>query len=71
LLAAQGAERLRLPPDLAREYLSHAIRYRLGAEERQGMECFCRLAVRHGILPQDSAIRWAGLQQPAALASET
>jgi chorismate dehydratase len=65
MLAARGAEELGLPYDLALDYITEAIRYDLGAEERAGMERFCELAVRHGVLPESSAVRFA----EAALAS--
>ena len=60
-LAARGAAQLGLPPALARDYLTHSIHYHLGAEERAGMERFCRLAVQHGVLPESAAVRWASV----------
>lgn len=59
VLAARGAEQLGLPLPLAQSYLTEAIHYHLGPEERRGMERFCELAVRHGVLPGSSAVRWA------------
>lgn len=58
-LAMRGAEELRLPPALTLGYLTHSIRYDLGAEEQAGMERFRDLAVRHGILPPESQVRMA------------
>lgn len=59
MLAARGARELGLPPETADAYLHEAIRFDLGDEERAGMEHFCRLAVRHGVLPPISAVRMA------------
>ncbi|HTE18454.1 MAG TPA: menaquinone biosynthesis protein, partial [Armatimonadota bacterium] len=58
-LAARGAAELALPPAVALEYLTHAIHYDLGERERQGMERFCELAIRHRVLPPESAVRFA------------
>jgi chorismate dehydratase len=58
-LAVQGAEELHLPEAVTRHYVYEAIRYHLGAEERAGMQRFCELAVRHGVLPPTSAVRFA------------
>ncbi len=59
MLAARGAETLGLPPAVTRRYLDEAIRYDLGPDERAGMERFCALAVRHGVLPDSAAVRLA------------
>ncbi|MCC2671506.1 MAG: putative periplasmic solute-binding protein [Armatimonadetes bacterium] len=59
-LAQRGAEELRLPEELCYHYLTEAIRYDLGPAERAGMERFCELAVRHGVLPPSSVVRFAG-----------
>jgi len=58
LLAARGARDLELPLSLTVAYLTESIRYHLGHEERAGMEHFCRLAMRHGVLPEGSAVRF-------------
>jgi chorismate dehydratase len=58
-LAARGAAQLHLPQSLAQEYLTRSIHYHLRAEERAGMQRFCDLAVRHGVLPESAAVRWA------------
>lgn len=58
-LAARGAKELQLPPALTQEYLTHSIRYDLGAAERAGMERFRELAVQHGVLPPKSQVRMA------------
>ena len=59
MLAARGARELGLTQEVADAYLQEAIRFDLGEEERAGMEHFCRLAVRHGVLPPVSAVRMA------------
>lgn len=66
MLASRGAEELGLPHEVALEYLTDAIRYHLGPEERAGMERFCELALRHGVLPPESAVRF---HEPALLAA--
>lgn len=58
MLASRGAEELGLPVDLALDYVTHAIRYDLGPDERAGMERFCELALRHSVLPAGSAVRF-------------
>jgi chorismate dehydratase len=65
LIASRGAEQLSLPRDLCDRYLNSCIRYRLGPDERAGMELFCRLAVEHGVLPPESAVRFV---EPASAA---
>jgi chorismate dehydratase len=60
-LAERGAKELGLPEGVTLDYLTRAIHYDLGAEERAGMERFCELALRHGILPPSSAVRFADL----------
>jgi chorismate dehydratase len=60
MLAARGAEELGLPLEVTRHYLDEAIRYDLGEAERAGMARFCELAVRHGVLPPTSAVRFTG-----------
>lgn len=59
LLSGRGARDLGLPQDTADTYLHDAIRFDLGEAEREGMEHFCRLAVRHGVLPASAAVRMA------------
>jgi len=59
LLAARGAEELGLPYRVTLDYLTEAIHYDLGPAERAGMERFCELAVRHGVLPASSSVRFA------------
>jgi len=61
MLAQRGSEALGLPLALVEHYLNEAIHYHLGPEERAGMERFCALAVRHGVLPPSSAVRFANL----------
>lgn len=60
-LARQGAVQLGLPGPLAHEYLTRSIHYRLGGKERAGMQRFCELALRHGVLPESAAVRWASV----------
>ncbi|MFN3653153.1 MAG: menaquinone biosynthetic enzyme MqnA/MqnD family protein [Armatimonadota bacterium] len=57
-LAARGAEDLGLPLSVARQYLYESIQYDLGEAERAGIERFCELAVRNGVLPEGSAVRF-------------
>jgi chorismate dehydratase len=59
MLASRGSESLGLPYDVCRDYLTNAIRYELGRDERAGMQRFCELAVRHGVLPPTAAVRFA------------
>jgi chorismate dehydratase len=59
MLASRGAETLHLPYEVCHDYLTHAIRYHLGPDERAGMERFCELAIKHGVLPPTSAVRIA------------
>lgn len=59
MLATRGSQSLGLSYDVCLEYLTHAIRYELGPDERAGMERFCELAVRHRVLPPTSAVRFA------------
>ena len=59
LLAARGAEELGVPREVTLEYLTHAIRYDLGEAEIAGMQRFCELAVRNGVLPPSAAVRLA------------
>jgi chorismate dehydratase len=56
-LALRGSADLGLPLEVTRDYLYHAIRYDLGQPEVAGMERFCELAVRNGVLPSGSAVR--------------
>jgi chorismate dehydratase len=57
LLAHRGAQELGLPLALTEAYLTEAIHYQLGDADHAGMERFCELAVRHGVLPAGSAVR--------------
>ena len=57
-LAERGAAELGLSRELCYQYLTESIRYDLGPAERAGMERFCELAVRHGVLPPTSAVRF-------------
>ena len=43
----------------ARAYLLDTIRYPFGPKERAGLERFCELAREFGVLPEDSAVRYA------------
>lgn len=58
-LAREGAEALGIPRREAEAYLLDTIRYRLGPEERSGLERFCELGREYGVLPEDSAVRYA------------
>jgi chorismate dehydratase len=60
-LAARGAEELGLPRAEAHAYLTQAIHYDLGPRERAGIERFCELGIRHGVLPPTAAVRFVGL----------
>jgi chorismate dehydratase len=64
-LALRGSEGLCLPHAVTREYLFHAIRYDLGADEEAGLRLFSDLAVRHGVLPPGSSPRFADLAATA------
>jgi chorismate dehydratase len=57
MLAERGAAALGVPYAVTLDYLTQAIRYDLGEAERAGMERFCEMAVRQGILPRGSAVR--------------
>jgi len=59
ILASRGSDSLHLPYDVCRDYLTHAIRYDLGRDERAGIQRFCELAVKHGVLPPTAAVRFA------------
>lgn len=59
MLANRGSAALGLSYEVCLEYLNHAIRYELGADERAGMERFCELAIKHGVLPPSAAVRFA------------
>jgi chorismate dehydratase len=65
LLATRGAEELQLPREVCHRYLTECIRYDLGPNERAGMERFCELAVRHGVLPPQSVVRFLEAPLPA------
>jgi chorismate dehydratase len=58
-LALSGARALGIAAATARAYLVDTIRYRLEAEERAGLARFCELAREFGVLPADSAVRFA------------
>lgn len=66
MLAIQGARKLHLPFAVTWAYLTEAIHYDLGAGERSGVEQFCRLAVRHEVLPREAAVRFAEVSEEAA-----
>jgi chorismate dehydratase len=66
-LAAQGAEELGIPREEAYAYLTQAIRYDLGPGERAGIERFCELGVRHGVLPATATARFAQFRNEAPL----
>lgn len=59
MLANRGSAALGLSYEVCLEYLTHAIRYELGADERAGMKRFCELAIKHGVLPPSAAVRFA------------
>ncbi len=59
-LAREGALSLGIPESEARAYLLATIRYRLGPEERAGLDRFCALAREHAVLPTTAAVRYAG-----------
>ncbi len=59
LLASRGATELGLPEDVTLRYLTHHIHYDVGEREIEGMREFCRLGIRHGVLPPESAVRLA------------
>ena len=67
-LARAGAESAGVPLEVALDYLTRVIHYRLGEREIAGMERFLVLAQRHGVMAPDAAIRWALL--PAGSASD-
>lgn len=66
MLATRGARELGLPQEVCRRYLTASIRYNLGPDERAGMRRFCDLAVQHGVLPPQSAVRFVEALLPAA-----
>jgi len=66
MLATRGAEALALPREVCYRYLTTSIRYDLGPAERAGMRHFCELAIRHGVLPPQSAVRFAESLVPTA-----
>jgi chorismate dehydratase len=59
MLASRGSTVLGLPYEVCYDYLTHAIRYDLGPDERSGMQRFCELAIKHGVLPPTAAVRFA------------
>ncbi len=61
MLADRGAARLGLPPSVTHHYLHEAIHYDLGESELRGLEEFCRLGMRHGVLPPTAAVRMSRL----------
>lgn len=65
MLAIQGARSLHLPFAVTWAYLTEAIHYDLDDGERDGMDYFCRLAVRHKVLPPRSAVRFAEISVKA------
>ncbi len=65
LLATRGAQEKELPRDVTWKYLTEAIHYHLDAEACRGAELFCDLAVRHGVLPAPSAVRFAEISDLA------
>jgi chorismate dehydratase len=50
-VARREAPALGLDVEECLVYLTEHLRFRLGARERQGLEVFRRLAVRHGLIP--------------------
>lgn len=60
LLATRGAAALGISSETARRYLTENIHYDLGVDEHRGMERFCALAVRHGLLRPGSSPRLSG-----------
>jgi chorismate dehydratase len=61
-MARDGARQLGIPEAEARAYLLDTIRYHLGPDERAGLARFCDLAREHGILPPESAVRYAEVE---------
>ncbi len=54
-IVRREAERLRIPPDAMRRYLTHHIRHDLGEEERRGLERFRQECVRAGLAGRSPA----------------
>ncbi len=64
-LAERAAERLEIPPEVARRYLLEQVRYDFGEQERRGLMTFYRMAAEEGLAPEGGRLRLA----PAADAS--
>jgi chorismate dehydratase len=58
-IVAEESERLGLDPELCLTYLRDHMRYDLNAAERAGLERFRRLAVKHGLIADAGAVRFA------------
>lgn len=67
MLASRGAQEKGLPREVTWNYLTQAIHYHLDPAARAGAEHFCNLAVRHGVLPPDSAVRLAAIRERAGV----
>jgi chorismate dehydratase len=59
-IAREEAGRLRLPVEVCRHYLADVMRYDLGDAEMAGLDRFRGLAIKHGLIPDDSRIVFYG-----------
>jgi chorismate dehydratase len=55
-IAEEESRRLELPLDVCRRYLTEVMSYDLGEAELAGLDRFRALAVKHGLIPDDSTI---------------
>ncbi|MDO4575170.1 MAG: menaquinone biosynthesis protein [Planctomycetia bacterium] len=56
LLCIHEAMKRRLPIDMCHDYLTRKLRYRLGGRERRGVEVFCKMTQKYGLVPLGSDI---------------
>ena len=55
-IAIAEALRLKIDPEFCLDYLSHKLTMRLAGRQRKGIEIFCRLAKKHGLIDIGSPI---------------
>ncbi len=64
-ISERECSRLGLTAQVAKNYLTHNLHFRLGLAERQGLRLFHELAAAQGLVPPESHLQFSG--EPAAM----
>lgn len=65
-ICMEAARELELPQQALESYLRHSIDFRLGEENRRGLERYFEYAAKLGLIPRQRRVAWAADEQAAA-----